>query len=111
MVVKNAEKPWSFISGTAEKTSFAFSLRPAAEKKSFETSMPTKRLYMQATPMLFFGAEAGEASRPNLQSNKGSYAHPTTLGFGEAGNRLQTGFGDPGEIEFSCLSASLNCTI
>ena len=33
-------------------------------------------------------------------------AHPTKSGFGEAGNRLQIGFGDPGEIEFSCLSAS-----
>jgi hypothetical protein len=46
MFVKNAEKPWSFISGTVAKTSFAFSLRPAAEKESFDTSTPTNRLYM-----------------------------------------------------------------
>jgi hypothetical protein len=57
--------------------------------------------------VLFLKAAAGK--KPPDQTSgitRAHTAHPTKSGFGEAGNRLQIEFDHPGEIEFSCLSAS-----
>jgi hypothetical protein len=50
IVLRSSPNPWESIEWDLEKDSFPSELIPAVAKKSLETSIPTKRLYILAPP-------------------------------------------------------------